>query len=439
MASVLIVDDDNEITRTLASCVQGLGHDLEICRNDVASIERLHGKTVDVVFCAADTAALGTLPILTDLRRGWPDAVVVVTTAPSTIPSAIEAMRCGAYDYVVKPFSVEQVGHRLGRALEVATLRRENRVLRTALGRPAILESASPKMRRVIDVARQAANSNVSVLLTGEGGTGKGVLAAAIHGWSSRVSDRFVSISCTTLSDPLLESELFGDVQGGATEEISALEAAVSGTIFFDEVGDLTPPLQAKLLRIVEERRYTRATNSQTVRIGARILAATSRNLEAEVTQGTWRRDLFYRLNVVSILVPPLRERTEDLPALTRHVLATHASRHGHRALGLAPDAEAALAAYAWPGNVRELFHVLEHAIVVCGGSDVRIRDLPERFHALTSTDPHGREDTPLDDVRREHIERVLSDSSSLETAAARLGISSTTLWRRRKRYGIRQ
>src|SRR5262249_27411831 len=371
-----------------------------------------------------------------------PEAFVVLMTAYATVPEAVEAMRGGAYDYLVKPFSLDQVGLLLSRVLEVQRLRHENRRLRRVLDEPALLDSASPAMQRAVATARQAAASDVTVLLSGESGTGKNVLAAAIHGWSPRHDGPFVTISCTTLAEQLLESELFGHVKGAFTgawkDKPGRLEAARGGTIFLDEVGDLSIELQAKLLRFLEEHRFERVGGSEVIEVDVRVVAATNRDLEADVRTGRFREDLFFRLNVVSITLPPLRERGADVRALTDHLLANLAARHRRGALQLSPEARAVIAGYGWPGNVRELVNALERAVVLSRGDTIRREDLPDRRPAPQPAGPAPASSSlSLEDLERRHIEQVLAESATLEEAAARLGINPTTLWRKRKRYGI--
>ncbi|MET0151480.1 MAG: sigma-54 dependent transcriptional regulator [Candidatus Binatia bacterium] len=443
MASILIVDDEKNIRTMLTTFVRERGHSAEAAADGAEALEALRRGTFEVVFSDVRMAGLDGLALLREIHSRWPEVVVVLMTAYATVAQAVEAMRAGAYDYLVKPFSIEEVALALDRVLEVAALRRENRALKSALERPVLLESRNPKMNRVIETARQGATSSATMLLTGESGTGKSVLARAIHGWSSRAQQPFVAIPCTTLSEHLLESELFGHVKGAFTgawkDKVGRLEAADGGTLFLDEIGELPGPLQAKLLRFLEERRFERVGGTATIEVDARIVAATNRRLEAEVARGTFREDLFYRLNVLRIEVPPLRERLEDLPALARDVLAMHAARYDRPVLHLDAEAEAVLAHYRWPGNVRELVNVLEHAVVVCRGDRVRIGDLPDRLAAPMPPEGTVPADggIPLEQVERRHIERVLADSPTLEDAAARLGISSTTLWRKRKRWGI--
>ncbi len=442
MATILIVDDEKNIREHLALYVRSLRHRAEVAPDATEALALLERHEPDVIFSDVRMAGMDGLALLREIRRRRPDAVVVLMTAYATVAEAVEAMRAGAYDYLVKPFSLDQVGLLLARVLEVQALRRENRALRRVLDEPAVLESASPAMARALATARQAAASDATLLLTGESGTGKNVLAAAMHAWSPRHAGPFVTISCTSLAEHLLESELFGHMKGAFTsawkDKPGRLEAARGGTIFLDEVGDLPPELQGKLLRFLEEHRFERVGGSETIEVDARVVAATNRDLEADVRGGRFREDLYFRLNVIAIRLPPLRERAADLPALTDHVLASVSARHRRGQLVLAPEARRALAAYAWPGNVRELVNTLERAVVLSRGDTIRAEDLPDRLLEPPPAAPATPEaGLSLEDVERRHIVQVLAESSTLEDAAARLGINVTTLWRKRRRYGI--
>jgi DNA-binding NtrC family response regulator len=340
MATILIVDDEKNIRTHLGTYVRGLGHTVHVAQDGTEALALADAHALDVVLSDVRMTGMNGLALLTELRRRRPEAVVVLMTAYATVPGAVEAMRAGAYDYLAKPFALDEVGLLLDRVLEVKRLRHENKVLRDGM-RPVRLESANARMRRVLETAGQAAASDVTVLLTGESGTGKNVLASAMHRWSGRAAGPFVAIQCTTLAEHLVESELFGHVKGAFTgawkDKPGRLEAAGGGTVFLDEVGELAPELQGKLLRF----------------------------LEAEVRAGRFREDLFFRLNVVALRLPALRDRPEDIPALIEHVLTTLATRHHRAGLRLAPEAERALLAYRWPGNVRELVNALERAVVL--------------------------------------------------------------------------
>jgi NtrC-family two-component system response regulator AlgB len=443
MAHVLVVDDEKNIRTHLATYLRGLGHEAETAADATDALSVLGTRTVDVVLTDVRMAGMDGLALLREIRRRHPDVIVVLMTAYATVSQAVEAMRAGAYDYLVKPFSLEEVGLLLDRVLEVQSLRRDNRVLRRVVDQPALLDSESPVMQRVLAIARQVAASDASVLLTGESGTGKNVLATAIHGWSPRRDGPFVTVACTTLAEHLLESELFGHVKGAFTgawkDKPGRLEAADGGTVFLDEVGDMPPDLQMKLLRFLQEHQFERVGSGDTITVNVRIIAATNRDLESEVRARRFREDLFFRLNVVGIRLPALRERTEDQPQLIEHLMTTLRARYHRETLELAPAARAALLAYHWPGNVRELVNVLERAIVLARGELIRAEDLPdsllapERPAAATTSDAA----VSLEELERRHIQQVLAEAATLEEAAARLGINPTTLWRKRKRYGI--
>src|SRR5256886_291283 len=327
MPRVLIVDDDTSIRSHLAAYVRELGHEVDVAADAMDALAVMDRGAFDVVLSDVRMAGMDGLALLREVRARHPEAGVVLMTAYATIPDAVEAMRSGAYDYLVKPFSLEQVGLLLARLLEVRTLRHENRVLRQAVEAPVPLESSNATMKQILATARRAAASDATILVTGESGVGKNVMAAAIHRWSPRSSHPFVTIACTTLAEHLLESELFGHVRGAFTgawrDKPGRLEAAEGGTAFLDEVGDLPLELPAKLLRFLEERQFERVGGTQTITVSTRIIAATNRDLGDEVRASRFREDLFYRLNVIALRLPPLRERREDLPAPTEPLLAT--------------------------------------------------------------------------------------------------------------------
>lgn len=443
MATILIVDDEKNIRTHLATYVRSLGHTAETAADAATALGALARHDFEVVLSDVRMAGMDGLALLREIRRQRPDTVVVLMTAYATVPEAVEAMRAGAYDYLVKPFSLDQVGLLLARVLEVQALRRENETLRRALHEPVWLESASPVMQRALATAQQAAGSDVTVLLTGESGTGKNVLARAMHSWSRRAQGPFITIACTTLAEHLLESELFGHVKGAFTgawkDKPGRLEAAEGGTVFLDEVGELPAELQVKLLRFLEEHRFERVGGSETIAVDARIIAATNRDLEADVRTGRFREDLFFRLNVIGIRIPPLRERMEDLSALIGQILGNLCLRYERGAVQLAEDARQALMSYRWPGNVRELVNTLERAVVLARGEVIRAEDLPDRLvaPAPAPVTPVPATALSLEELERHHIEQVLADAETLEEAAARLGINPTTLWRKRRRYGI--
>jgi len=443
MATILITDDEANIRNHLATYVRSLGHEVETAADGVEALAAAGRRRFDVVFSDVRMARMDGMTLLHELTRRTPETTVVLMTAYATVAQAVEAIRAGAHDYLVKPFGLDQVDVVLSRVLEVQGLRRENRRLKQAAGEAPILTSESPAMRHALATAERAAASDAVVLLTGESGTGKTVLARRIHAWSRRAGKPFVTIACTTLAEHLLESELFGHARGAFTgalkDKAGRVEAAAGGTLFFDEIGELSTELQAKLLRFLEERRFERVGETITRSVDARVVAATNRALERDVAAGRFREDLFFRLNVVGIRLPPLRERREDLDAFVDHVLATVGARDRRPALRLAPGARAILHRYDWPGNLRELANALEHAAVLSRGEEIGPDDLPDRLLAPepASVDVAGASHLSLEEIEKRHIGKVLAESATLEEAAARLGVDVTTLWRKRKRYRL--
>jgi NtrC-family two-component system response regulator AlgB len=317
-----------------------------------------------------------------------------------------------------------------------------NQVPQEAIEEGLLLESRNPGMTALLETVERAAAGDSTILLTGESGTGKDVLARQIHRWSPRRDGPFVVLNCTTLAEQLLENELFGHVRGAFTGAIDdkpgRLEAGNGGTVLFDEIAELTPSLQAKFLWFVQEQSFERIGSSRTITVNVRIIAASNRNLEVEVAAGRFREDLYYRLNVIAFRLPPLRERTLDILPLAEWMLR-QASLKAHRAeFRLSPEAAEAFANYRWPGNVRELRNALEHAIALARTEILTLSDLPDSFYRSASSmflrSPRG---TALRDREREYILRVMGESPTLAAAAATLGIDTTTLWRKRKRYGI--
>jgi DNA-binding NtrC family response regulator len=444
MASILIVDDERRIRTHLTSYVRSLGYAVESAADGTEALAALGRRSFDVVISDVRMAGTDGIALLRETKRLAPDTTVILMTAYATVAQAVEAMRAGAYDYLVKPFSLDEVKIRLERVIEVQSLRNENERLRSAVEGRVVVDSASPAMRQALATARRAAESDVTMLLTGESGTGKTVMARQIHAWSPRRDGPFVTIACTTLAEHLLESELFGHVKGAFTgawkDKRGRLEAAAGGTVFLDEVGELPAELQAKLLRFLEEHRFERVGGSETLAVDVRVIAATNRNLDDEVRAGRFREDLYFRMNVLGLRLPALRERLEDLPALADHVAAMLALRHRRAGIRLARDARHALEAYHWPGNVRELANVLERAVVLSREDTIQCEDLPDHLVAPAS-EAGGTETSPkglsLDQVERLHVQRALAESSTLEEAAERLGIDVTTLWRKRRRWGL--
>ncbi len=444
MARLLIVDDERNIRGSLVSFFQSLGHEVQSAESGRAARALIDSAPFDLVITDYRMAETNGIELLGEIKRRRPETLVILMTAYATVENAVAAMKGGAFDYVSKPFSLEQIQHLAERALQMQGLRAENRTLRNAIDEAPLLESSSPAMVRLMETARQAAASEATVLLAGESGTGKNVLARQIHRWSPRHERPFVVVNCTTLSEELLESELFGHVRGAFTGAIKdkpgRLEAADGGTVFLDEIADLSAALQTKFLRFVQEQSFERVGGDRTIRVDIRIIAASNRDLRAEVAARRFREDLFYRLNVITLSVPPLRARREDVLPLAQWMLAAASVRNRRAPMRLAPEAADALRNYGWPGNVRELRNALERAAVLCRADTITPDDLPDSVFRETPVAARSAapgEPASLEEVEREHIMRVLAQSATLEEAAARLGINVTTLWRKRKRYGV--
>ncbi len=443
MARLLIVDDEKNILARLASFFQSCGDEVRAVESGRAALAALSsGFRPEVVLTDWRMAEVDGLELLAHVRREYPDSAVILMTAYATIESAVGAMKAGAYDYLPKPFSLDQVRHVVDRALEMQKLRVENRTLRDTLEERPLLQSQSALMNRLLQTARQAAASEATILLTGESGTGKNVIARQIHRWSRRSERPFVVINCTTLSEQLLESELFGHMRGAFTGAIKdnpgRLEAADGGTVFLDEIGDLTPALQTKFLRFAQEQSFERVGGSDTIAVNTRIIAATNRDLATEVAAHRFRDDLYYRLNVITLCVPPLRERSEDIMPLAERILQAEALRNQRPNLKLSAEAGAILQRYPWPGNVRELRNAIERAVVLAGADLITPDHLPDAlFRDASSPAVHGGATKSLEEMEREMIVQALAESPTLEDAAQTLGINASTLWRKRKRYKI--
>jgi DNA-binding NtrC family response regulator len=396
----------------------------------------------DLVLTDFRMAEMNGLELLDEARRLHPDSLVILMTAYATVTDAVAAIKAGAYDYVIKPFSLDQIQLIVERALQLQSLQAHNRALREAMDELPMLVSRSPAMVRLLEAALQAAISENPVLLSGESGTGKHVIARQIHQWSPRRDHPFIAVNCTTFSEQWLDSELFGHMRGAFSGAIKdrpgRLEAADGGTIFLDEIADLSAQLQSKLLRFVEEHTFERAGGDRTIRVDARIIAASNHDLEAGVAARHFREDLLDRLKVITLRVPALRERREDILPLADWMLKSAGVRNRRAPLSLSSAAAAAITRYQWPGNLRELRNSLERAAVLTRGEVIHPDDLPDTlfrdgFEALARI-PHS---ASLEEVEREHITRVLGETATLEDAAATLGINTATLWRKRKRYGI--
>jgi two-component system, NtrC family, response regulator AlgB len=439
---VIVVDDEKNIRVTLAAYLEGMGCRVIAVATAGAALSALESQTFDLAFLDLRLKDMSSLELLPKLLAINPHLPVVMITAYATVETAVEAIKRGARDYLPKPFTPEQIRHLVEGLAERLLLSRQVEDLKTHLREAVpdvVLETESPKMRATLEMVARVAPSEISVLLLGENGTGKGVIARWLHAQSQRARSPFVVISCPTLTEELLASELFGHVKGaftGATRDREGrLEAAQCGTVFLDEVSEVSSGLQAKLLRFLQEKQFERVGENRTRRADVRVIAATNRNLDEEVKAGRFREDLFFRLNTVQIALPPLRERPEDIPMLARRFLDFFARQARRPTPELSPSALDALLSYFWPGNIRELRNVLERAMILWPSQVIEPEAFPEQIAHQRSSAPVLGGNYSLELIEREHILRVLARTSSLEEAAHILGIDASTLWRKRKKY----
>ena len=441
MIKLLVVDDEKNIRLGLSRFLESCDYEVSTAESGRQALDTMEAKGgFDLVLSDWKMAEMNGLELLKRVKERFPDTIVILMTAYGTIDNAVTAMKAGAYDYLSKPFSLDQVRHALQRALEVKELRLQNRALRNSIDGVPLLASGSRQFRDLIETAFKAAASDASVLLTGESGTGKNVIARQIHEWSPRHEHRFVNVNCTTLSENLLESELFGHTKGSFTGAIKdkpgRLEAANRGTVFLDEVAELPLVLQTKFLRFLQDECFERIGGQDTIKVDTRIIAATNRDLQQEIAAGHFRVDLYYRLNVISLRVPSLREHPEDILPLADKLLAEAAARNRRSSLQFSDEAKNALSVYSWPGNVRELRNIVERAVVLSRGAIIQKEDLSDViFTSGVARSIQQPADSSLEQLEQEHIRRVLAIAPTLDDAAATLGISIATLWRKRKRY----
>lgn len=439
--TILVVDDEPGIRTTLSIALETNGHRVVAVGNPQDALTQAAAASFDLAFVDLRLGTASGLDLIPTLLARSPWTRVVVITAYPGVDTAVEAMKRGAADYLPKPFTPAQIAAVTERVAELRALERRVAGLQGGTGDEAILlRSSSSEMQAAIDMARQVAPADATVLIRGESGTGKGVLAKAIHAWSGRADGPFATVSAPSLSGSLLESELFGHVRGAFTGAVrdsqGRIAASAGGTLFLDEIGDLPPDLQPKLLRFLQDHEYERVGDTVTRRADVRVVTATNRDLAEAVRAGGFREDLYYRLNVIQIDLPPLRERVDDVPLLAEGMLGS--LRRGKPILGYTREASTALRAYAWPGNVRELRNVVERAVILCRGERIGVEHLPAGFsQAIAAPAPEVGELVPLDAVEEAHIRRVLAATKTLDEAAHVLGIDTATLWRRRKKYGI--
>ncbi len=458
--NILLIDDDANLRRSLRLALEIMEHRVTEAGTGARALELLDHAVFDVAFLDLRLGKDQGLDVLPALLQKAPGLDVIVITAYATIETAVEAMRRGACDYLPKPFTPDQLRLVLDRVARVRRMQTHIDELEEQVRSfvpEADLRTEEPIMQQALEFAFKAASSEATILLRGESGTGKGVLARAIHARSSRAARPFITVACPSLSAELLESELFGHAHGAFTgairDTLGKIAAADGGTLFLDEVGDLPLALQPKLLRLLQEKRYERVGETQTRASDVRILAATNRDLAAAVSAGQFREDLLYRLNVIEVTLPPLRSRPRDILPLADHLLHFFASQSGKpphpcpspplrgrgvEGEGFTEEARLVLTRYPWPGNVRELRNAIERGVILASGEQIGLADLPAQVGSpplAQSVEVGGR--MTLDQMEAEHIRRVLAATPTIEEAATVLGIDPSTLYRKRKRFGL--
>jgi Nif-specific regulatory protein len=435
MGRILVADDHDSLRRGLVRALTDAGHDVDEAGNGNAALERLHESSYDVVVSDIKMGGADGMDVLRTAKALHPSIVVILMTAFGSIQMAVEAMKIGAFDYVTKPFEIEEMEVKIARAIEHRRLKNEIDYLRHTQRDIYDFDriiGGSGALKRVLDVVRKVARSNTTVLVRGETGTGKEIIAGAVHHNSTRAGRNFVKVNCAALQENLLESELFGHEKGAFTgadkQRIGRFEQADGGTLFLDEIGDMSQNTQAKILRVLQEHEFERLGGTRTLRVDVRLIAATNRNLAQMVANGQFREDLYYRLNVVSIDMPPLRDRKEDIPALATHFITRFSGELKKRVDGLSADALKLLLRYNWPGNIRELENAIERAVLLADGRELTALDLhlgdesstgeTSELAPVLKLPPRG---IALEEIERQALVEALRMSNWVQKDAAEL------------------
>ncbi len=443
---MLVVDDEELTRKALEQCLVDTPHRVQSVATGEEALAALDGELFDVAFVDLRLPGAPGTELIPELleRASW--LKIILMTAYASIESAVQAVRAGAVDYLPKPFRPAEVRVLVEKLLVIRRREWKAASLQEDAERatePSLLTSSDPAMRKVLELARRTAASSANIMLLGESGTGKGVVARAIHRWSERAEGPFAVVSCPSLSEDLLRSELFGHERGSFTGAVRAhrgrIETTRGGTLFMDEIGDMPLSIQPQLLRFIQDRTYERVGSTETRSSDVRILTATNRDIRSQIQDGHFREDLFYRLNVIEVRIPPLRERPSDILPLARLFLHRFGEENRRQVEGFTGDAQDLLTTYDWPGNVRELRNAVERAVILCGGREVGPELLPQPVSGSASeeTAPGDWRLLTLNEMEKIHIRRVLEATDSVQEAAGVLGISTTTLWRRRRKHEL--
>jgi hypothetical protein len=441
--TILIVDDEKN-TRDGLRAVLKEHFDVSLAADEAGALALMEADPPDLVLTDLKIGADNGMDLMKKILKRADPPICIMMTAYGSVDTAVEAMRQGAYDFVTKPVNIDRLEMLIRRALRERTMQAENLELRQEVRKtraPDRMIGRSPVMERVFETIRQVAPSKATILIQGESGTGKEVAAQAIHALSNRAEKPFVAVHCASLSPQLLESELFGHEKGAFTgageRRIGRFEQAAGGTLFLDEIGEIDPIVQVKILRVLGEKSFERVGGNQTLSSDVRLIAATNKNLKAMVSDGTFREDLFFRLNVVPLTMPPLRTHPEDIPLLTSAFLKEMAREHDKPERLFTPEAMAALEVHTWPGNIRELRAAVEHAVVLGNGAELKLGDLPSSLRILAGSAP-GENEMNLARIEATMIRKALEECAGNRTMAAKkLGISRRTLHRHLAQFGI--
>ncbi len=440
IAKVLVVDDEPNILKTMGICFDAGGFQARLVSKPQEVLEIIQREKFDLAFVDLKMTPLDGIEILAEIKKHSPETTVTMITAHGSIDSAVEAIKKGAYHYLQKPFDLKELQLFATKALEYHELAREVRELRqkVAEATPGFgdkIVTQNREMMAMLDLAARVADSSMSVLIEGESGTGKELVAQFIHQRSLRGQQPFVKVNCAALPENLLESELFGHVKGGFTGAVKdrqgRFELADGGTIFLDEIAEISPSIQAKLLHVIQSKEFERVGESVTRQVDVRIIAATNKDLDEALKEGSFREDLFYRLNALRLKLSPLRERPEDIPLLIQYFLKKFGKDN---VVEISPEAMKALRAYRWSGNVRELENVMERAALLAQDGVVDLSHLPEEVRLAAEKPAYA---LSLEEVEKLHLKRVLQHAKDYDEAAQILGIDPATLWRKRKKYGF--
>jgi two-component system, NtrC family, response regulator AlgB len=440
MEKVLIIDDDRNILTTLEVYLEDKGFKVQKASSGKEGLKCFHKEPPDMVLLDMKLPDTDGLDVLKEIVNSGIKTQVVMITAYATIETAVSAVKMGAFDYLPKPFVPDQLDLVLERLKRFHHMEIQIATLKGIFSEGGIL-TRNRGMQEILRSARQAAESEATVLISGESGTGKGLLARLIHGWSQRAERAFVTVDCAALQENLLESDLFGHIKGAFTgasrNKEGKLKLAEGGTVFLDEVSEIPPPIQGKLLRFIQNREYECLGDPKTRTVDVRIISASNRDLEEMVREGTFREDLYFRLNVLELFLPPLRERPEDIQLLVKHFLHRSSRMNEKAVKSITKEALQRLQDYPWPGNVRELINTIERSVIMAQETDLTVSDLPPN---IAKYNPSALFDSPLkslSEVEKQHIHGVILHTSSLEEAARVLGIDPATLWRKRKKYRL--